>query len=81
MRLQERNCTPKPDDSDVAAACDRYIDTIEDEVQWLQKQLDRKRSRQRHSTVTFVPQRESGQLTPLRVKERTISQRENTLQQ
>lgn len=43
MRLQERNCTPKPDDPYVAVACDRYIDTIKDEIHWLQVQLDREK--------------------------------------
>ena len=38
-RLEEQRCKPQPDDYYFATACDRYTQTIENEIQWLQVQL------------------------------------------
>ena len=42
-RLQEQQCEPKPDDYYVAVACDRYLAVIQNEIDWLECQLDREK--------------------------------------
>jgi len=42
-RLQEQQCEPKPNDHYAAAACDRYLAVIQNEIDWLECQLDREK--------------------------------------
>lgn len=40
-RLREQQCEPQPDDYYVALACDRYVSVIQNEINWLEAQLNR----------------------------------------
>lgn len=55
-RLEAQKCEPRPTDYYLASGYDRYIDVIENEINWLQKQLNREKTAE--ATGTFPQQRE-----------------------